>query len=151
MGRFFYYVIDGPNFPIVLLLWTFFVTMHPHVVDRSSTSSQHLKHNKTQSNQPARSRKASTCRSECDNASQQAEHPLCCSTASRAQHNAISPHKAVKQVLADQSVTTQASRPELARASTCQQLISTLHSQNEPRSKNLPGVQYYTTMLTQRW
>ena len=74
-----------------------------------------------------------------------------CSTASRAQHNAISPHKAVKQVLADQSVTTQASRQELARASACQQLTSTLSSQNEPRHKNLPSVQHHTAILTQRW
>ena len=43
------------------------------------------------------------------------EHLLHCSTASTAQQSAVSPHKAAKQVRADQSATTQASRQ---RAST---------------------------------
>ena len=66
------------------------------------------------------SHKASTCRSECDNASNQTESiystvpgTVCMAvqcTASTARHSAISPHKASKQVRADQSAKTQASR-----------------------------------------
>ena len=69
-------------------LWAFFRYHARACCRRASTAVlQYRKHSTSQRYQPAQSREASTCRPECDNASKQAEHLLCCSTASTAQHS----------------------------------------------------------------
>ena len=77
-----------------------------------------------------------------------AEHLLLYfSTASTAPHSVISPHKAAKQVRADQSATTQATRQSWRQpAHVVEQLYSTLSSQSEQKNRKLPGLQKYTTI-----
>ena len=81
---------------------------------------------------------------------------ICSTTASIAQHSAISPRKkAAKQACADQSATTQASRQELARASTCRAFIQ--RAEWSKRTKKSKSVGPITAILrsiqlpTQRW
>ena len=63
------------------------------------------------------------------------EHLMYCSTASTAQHSAISSHKAAKQLRADQSATTQASRQSWREpAHVVEHFYSTLSSPSERRN-----------------
>ena len=67
------------------------------------------------------------------------KHPLYCRTASTAQQNANSPHKAAKQVRADQSAATRPSRQSIYRIAVPQPQHSTAHSaRTKPQSKYVP-------------
>ena len=102
-----------------LLLWAILFWYHVRACcrrapDHTYTVLQYREHSTAHcNNQPAQSHTASTCRWECDNASEQTESIYSyCIVVPQAQHRIAQPArtKPQKQVRVDQSTTTQASR-----------------------------------------
>ena len=80
------------------------------------------------------------------------EYLLHCSTASTVQHNtAISPHKAAKQVRADQSVAAQASRQRASTLLRCLKHSTAQSARTKPRSKYVPMRVRQMQACTQSW
>ena len=112
---------------------------------------QYRKHSTARRNQPAHSRKASTCRPECDNASKRTES-IHCNVVPQVQHSTAKsartrPQSKYPYVPIRVCQRKQADKvwPEPARV--VQHLHSTLSSQNEPRNRNLPGLQENNTRV----
>ena len=112
---------------------------------------QYRKHSTARRNQPAHSRKASTCRPECDNASKRTES-IHCNAVPQVQHSTAKsartrPQSKYPYVPIRVRQRKQADKvwPEPARV--VQHLHSTLSSQNEPRNRNLSGLQENNTRV----
>ena len=112
---------------------------------------QYRKHSTARRNQPAHSRKASTCRPECDNASKRTES-IHCNAVPQVQHSTAKsartrPQSKYPYVPIRVRQRKQADKvwPEPARA--VQHLHSTLSSQNEPRNRNLSGLHENNTRV----
>ena len=113
---FLFHFLQELYFPNVFLLWVFVQQYHVRACCQLFTCIAVLQaqHSTAQSARTKPQRKYVSIRVR----KQHTESTYCISTASTAQHSAISPHKAAKQVRTDQSATTQASRQiwELARS-----------------------------------
>ena len=120
-----------------------------HSTAQHSTAQHSTAQHSTAQRKPHQAAKSSTCRAECDNASKQTESIYVRRTVlqyrknSTAQHSAISPHKAAKQVHTCRSECDNARK----QAEFVEHLYSTLSSQNEQRYRNLPGLYNYHTHI----
>ena len=148
MLSYFHCVLKAPYFSIFLLFCGPFLYEHVVVEHLLTVVLQYPKHCTAQRNQPAQRRKASTCRSEGDNAIRQRASTVL----QYRKHGTAQPNQPAQSRKAStcrsecDGATSRQSWREPAHA--VKHLHNTLSSENERRKRNTSGLQKYTTSHT---